>query len=61
MLLSTTTHNGLDAGKMYFSRDVVSIMRYLDRAKSGEASMEQSIATQKEIFAKLDEFIFGKK
>jgi predicted glycosyltransferase len=27
----------VDAGKMYFSRDVASIMRYLDGAKSGEA------------------------
>lgn len=47
----------VDAGKMYFSRDVASIMRYLDGAKSGEASMAQSLATQAEIFAKLDEFI----
>ena len=35
-------------------------MLYLDGTKSGEASMEQSIATQSEIFGKLDEFIFGK-
>ena len=49
----------VDAGKMYFSRDVASIMRYLDGAKSGEASMTQSLATQEEIFGKLDEFIFG--
>lgn len=42
---------------MYFSRDVASIMRYLDGAKMGEASMEQSLATQKEIFSKLDAFI----
>ena len=49
-----------DAGKMYFSRDVASIMRYLDSAKSGDASMAQSLATQSEIFGKLDEFIFGK-
>ena len=34
---------------MYFSRDVASIMRYLDGAKSGEASMAQSLATQAEI------------
>jgi len=27
----------LDAGKMYFSRDVGKIMQYLDGAKSGEA------------------------
>lgn len=47
----------VDAGKMYFSRDVASIMQYLDGAKSGEASMAQSLATQAEIFAKLDEFI----
>ena len=33
-------------------------MRYLDGAKSGEASMAQSVATQAEIFGKLDEFIF---
>lgn len=46
---------------MYFSRDVASFMRYMDGAKSGEASMVQSIATQKEIFGKLDEFIFGKR
>lgn len=50
----------VDAGKMYFSRDVASIMRYLDVAKSGEASMAQSLATQAEIFGKLDEFILGK-
>lgn len=50
----------VDAGKMYFSRDVASIMRYLDVAKSGEASMAQSLATHKEILVKLDEFIFGK-
>lgn len=47
----------VEAGKMYFSRDVASIMRYLDGAKSGEANMAQSLATQAEIFAKLDEFI----
>jgi len=46
---------------MDFSRDVASIMRYLDSAKSGEASMAQSLATQSEIFGKLDEFIFGGK
>lgn len=46
---------------MYFTRDVASFMRYMDGAKSGEASMVQSIATQKEIFGKLDEFIFGKR
>ena len=45
---------------MYFSRDVKSIMAYLDGAKMGEASMAQSVATQAEIFGKLDEFIFGK-
>ena len=50
-----------DAGKMYFSRDVKSIMAYLDGAKSGEASMAQSLATQAEIFGKPDEFIFGGK
>ena len=50
----------VEAGKMYFSRDVASIMRYLYGAKSGEASMVQSLATQAEIFAKLDEFILGK-
>ena len=50
----------VDAGKMFFSRDVKEIMRYLEDAKSGEASMVQSLATQAEIFAKLDEFIFGK-
>ena len=50
----------VDAGKMYFSRDVASFMRYMDGAKSGEASMAQSIATQAEIFGKLDEFIFWK-
>ena len=49
-----------DAGKMCFSRDVASIVRYLHGAKSGEASMAQSHATQAEIFGKLDEFIFGK-
>ena len=32
-------------------------MRYQDGAKSGEASMAQSLATQKEIFGKVDEFI----
>ena len=42
---------------MYFLRDVGKIMQYLDGAKNGEASMEQSLATQAEIFAKLDEFI----
>lgn len=45
---------------MCFSRDVASFMRYLDGAKSGEVSMAQSLATQAEIFAKLDEFILGK-
>jgi len=35
-------------------------MRYLDGAKSGEASMAKSLAAQAEIFGKLDEFIFGK-
>lgn len=50
----------VDAGKMYFSRSVPEIMRYLEGAKSGEASMAQSLATQAEIFAKLDEFILGK-
>ena len=45
---------------MFFSRDVASFMRYMDGAKSGEASMAQSLATQKEIFGKLDEFILGK-
>jgi len=50
----------VDAGKMYFSRDVAKIMAYLDGAKSGEASMAQSLATQAEIFAKLDEFINNK-
>lgn len=44
---------------MCFLREVASIMRYLDGAKSGEASMAQSIATQAEMFGKLDEFIFG--
>lgn len=51
----------VDAGKMFFSRDVASIMRYLGGAKSGEASMAQSLATQAEIFRKLDEFILGKR
>ena len=51
----------VDAGKMFFSRDVASIMQYLDGAKSGEASMTQSLATQAEIFGKLDEFILGKR
>lgn len=50
----------VDAGKMYFSRSVPEIMRYLEGAKSGETSMVQSLATQAEIFAKLDEFILGK-
>lgn len=50
----------VDAGKMYFSRSVPEIMRYLEGAKSGEASMAQSLATQAEIFGKLDEFILGK-
>ena len=50
----------VEAGKMYFSRSVPEIMRYLEGAKSGEASMAQSLATQAEIFAKLDEFILGK-
>lgn len=50
----------VDAGKMYFSRSVPEIMRYLEGAKSGEASMAQSLATQADIFAKLDEFILGK-
>ena len=44
---------------MCFSRDVASFMRYMDGAKSGGVSMEQSLATQAEIFGKLDEFIFG--
>lgn len=47
----------VEAGKMYFSRSVPEIMRYLEGAESGEASMVQSLATQAEIFAKLDEFI----
>lgn len=51
----------MEAGKMYFSRSVPEIMRYLEGAKSVEASMAQSIATQAEIFGKLDEFIFGKR
>ena len=45
---------------MCFSRDVASFMRYLDGAKSGEASMAQSLVTQSEIFGKLNEFIFRK-
>ena len=32
-------------------------MVHRELAKSGEASMAQSLATQAEIFAKLDEFI----
>lgn len=58
--LLAVDQNLVEAGKMYFSRSVPEIMRYLEGAKSGEASMVQSLATQVEIFAKLDEFILGK-
>lgn len=50
----------VDAGKMYFSRDVKAIMRFLAQAKRNEASLDQSKAVQTEIFAKLDMFIYGR-
>ncbi len=50
----------VDAGKMFFSRDVSAIMEFLESAKHGEASLEKSKAVQEEIFGKVDEFIFGK-
>lgn len=58
--LLTGDQSLVNAGKMYFSRSVPEIRRYLDGAKSGKASMALSLATQAEIFGKLDEFIFGK-
>ena len=51
----------VDAGKMFFSRDVSAIMEFLMSARHGEASLARSHAVQGEIFSKLDEFILGKR
>ena len=51
----------VNAGKMFFSRDVSAIMKFLKGAKHGKASLEKSKAVESEIFAQLDEFIFKMK
>ena len=63
--LLTVDQSLVDAGKMFFSRDVAQIMQYLNQAQSsfytqrggGLAGLARCKAVQEEIFKKLDEVI----
>lgn len=58
-MLLTVDRQMINDGWVFYSRNPEDIIRYLESASSKDVDLERSKIVQKEVFAKLDEILFG--